>query len=153
MNASSNDQEFRAAVESLETCLMTPRVPGELERWIDAAEKGIECVGTVLARQIDQEHRDYFQQITSEDPELHARVEQLKLGDERCRERHQTLWDRVRSLKKGVPQVEPDEGRLEPALVEFCDNGLSLVLDLRKQEVAIETWLQEAFSRDRGTGD
>jgi len=153
MSASPNDQEFLAAVKSLETCLMTPRISGELERWVDAVESAINCVGTALVRQINQEHRAEFRQITSDDPELHSRVERLKSGDTHSLEQDRSLRDRIHSVKKNVLRIEPDEGRLEPALVEFCADGLAYVLHLRKQEVAIETWLQESFSRDRGTGD
>lgn len=153
MNVSEQDQEFRAAIESLETCLMTPRVPGDLERWVAAIETAIEAVGMVIRRQIDHEHRSQFQQITSEDPELHARVERLKVGDEQSREQFDSLRDRLQRLKKSVPGIEPDEGRLEPAMAGFCTDGLSFVMHLRQQEVAIDTWLQEAFNRDRGVGD
>lgn len=152
MNASANEQEFYGAIQTLETCLMTPRVPGELERWVNAVEAAIEFVGTVLERQVGQEHRAHFKQITTQDPELHARVEGLKSGDKQCREQVRKLQDRIHSLKKGVPQVEPDEGRLEPAFLDFCTDGLSLVMHLRQQEVAIDTWIQEAFNRDRGAG-
>jgi hypothetical protein len=35
----------------------------------------------------------------------------------------------------------------------FVDEGLWLVIRLRKQETSIRTWLAEAAYRDRGTGD
>lgn len=150
MSGSVKDREFRAAVDSLETSLMTPRVPGELERWIDSIEAANETVGKVLLQQVGKEHRTVFKQITSQDPDLHARVERLKIGDMLSREQFDSLRKRVHNLINRIARVEPDEGRLESDLVTLCADGLSFVLHLRKQEVAIDTWLQEAFQRDRG---
>lgn len=153
MSTPVKDGDFRTAVESLETCLMTPRVPGELVGWVDAVQTALKNVGKALTPQIECEHHALFEQITSEDPELHTRIDSIKAGDEQSQSELNTLQDRVTALQKGVPQVEPDEARLETELRSFIESGLSFVLHLRKQEVAIDTWFKEAFNRVRGIGD
>jgi hypothetical protein len=56
-------------------------------------------------------------------------------------------------LRPLVQRVEPDEMRAESAMAEFAQTLLDLVQRLRKQEVALRTWLVEAFTRDRGAVD
>jgi hypothetical protein len=36
---------------------------------------------------------------------------------------------------------------------KLVDQGMALVTQIRKQEVAIQTWFIEAFNRDRGSVD
>jgi hypothetical protein len=45
------------------------------------------------------------------------------------------------------------EESLEKARQLLVDQGLALVLRIRKQEAAARTWYVEAFQRDRGVGD
>jgi hypothetical protein len=59
----------------------------------------------------------------------------------------------VSQLSKRSERLEPDEGHARRALETIVDGGLKLVIRIRKQEVAISTWLMEAFDRDRGVAD
>lgn len=150
MSATPRNKEFLQAIQSLERCLLTPRVPGELEYWLKNSKAAIDAVGAAMAQQFGDEHRTAFNQITSQDSDMYNRVDQLKIGDTQSREQYDALRVRVHQLEKDAPGVEPDEGRLGAELRRLCESGLSLVTQLRKQEVAIDTWLQEAFQRDRG---
>ncbi len=150
MDVTTANREFRDSLESVETCLMTPRVSGELDGWIANLKHAMDTFGAALLQQISEGHCAAFQQITSQDSELHSRVEQLQRNDLQSRELYDALQNRLAILEKSTPRVEPDEGRLEMEVVKFCESGLAFVQHVRKQEVAIDTWFQEAFQRDRG---
>lgn len=150
MNPTDHEDEFRDALHALETCLETPRVSGELERWLVDVQRNIDWVGTLLTRQLERQHASRLRQITVEDPELHPQVERLKNGDDETREQFDKLRSWTDRLAKKGSKVEPDELRLEEEIVEFSASGLAFIIHARKQEIAIETWLQESLYRETG---
>jgi hypothetical protein len=149
MNA-PQQSEFRDVLQSLETSLETPRVSGELERWIAAVQKNIESMGRLLPGQIERHHAARLRQIAAEDPGLNAEVVRLKAGDDESREQFDNLRERVNRLVTRATKVEPDESRLETELVSLTALGLDFVIHARKQEIAIDAWQQEALYRDTG---
>jgi len=149
MNA-PQQSEFRDLLQSLETCLETPRVSGELERWIAAVQKNVESIGRLLPEQVERHHAARLRQIAAEDPGLNAEVERLKAGDEESREQFDDLRERVNRLATRATKVEPDESRVEAELVALTALGLDFVIQARKQEVAIDAWQQESLYRDTG---
>src|SRR5262245_14439387 len=142
--------EFRDILQTLETCLETPRVSGELERWIAAVQKNVESIDRLLPRQIEKHHAARHQQSAAEDPGLNAEVERLRTGDDETREQFDNFRERVHRLATRATKVEPDESRLETELVSLTALGLDFVIHARKQEIAIDAWQQEALYRDTG---
>ena len=149
MNATKNS-EFRDALHSLETCLETPRVSGELERWIGEVQKNVALVGTLLPAQIERQHAARLRQIAVEEPELNAEVGRLKSGDVDTQEQFDKLREWANRLGSKATKVEPDESRLEEELDGLTALGLEFVIHARKQEIAIDTWQQEAIYRETG---
>jgi hypothetical protein len=149
MNAPQKS-EFRDVLQLLETCLETPRVSGELERWIAEVQKNVAFIGAILPQQIERRHAARLRQIAIDDPELNAEVERLKSGDVDTREQFDKLRESTNRLATKAAKVEPDESRLEEELVALTTFGLDFVIHARKQEIAINTWQQEALYRDTG---
>jgi hypothetical protein len=149
MNA-PQESDFRNVLQLLETSLETPRVSGELERWISEVQKNVASIGTLLPKQIERQHAARLRQIAVEDPELNAEVERLKSGDDDTQEQFDKLRDWTGRLATRATKVEPDESRLEEELVELTGLGLAFVIHARKQEIAIDTWQQEAIYRETG---
>lgn len=149
MNAPGKS-EFRDALQLLETCLETPRVSGELERWIADVQRNVALIGTLLPKQIERQHAARLRQIAADDPNLNAEVERLKSGDDETREQFDKLREWTNRLATKATKVEPDESRLEEELVALTALGLAFVIHSRKQEVAIDAWQQEALYRDTG---
>ena len=144
------ESEFRDALQLLETSLETPRVSGELERWIAHVQKNVAVIGSLLPRQIERQHAARLRQIAAEEPELNAEVGRLKSGDDETRKQFEKLRAWTDRLAPKAKQVEPDESRLEEELVAYTALGLAFVIQARKQEVAIATWQQESLFRDTG---
>src|SRR4029077_1764637 len=92
MNA-PQESEFRHVLQLLETSLETPRVSGELERWIAEVQRNVASIGTLLPKQIEQQHAARLRQIAAEDPGLNGEVERLKSGDNDTQEQFDKLWE------------------------------------------------------------
>jgi hypothetical protein len=144
------ESEFRDVLQLLETCLETPRVSGELERWIADVQRNVASIATLLPKQIERQHAARLRQISVENPELNAEVGRVKSGDDDTREQFDKLRNWTDRLAAKATKVEPDESRLEEELVALTAFGLAFVIHVRKQEIAIATWQQEALYRDTG---
>lgn len=153
MNAISNQNGLREGLERLETALETPLVPGELERWVGDVQSALDETAALLERQVGTVHQEEFNEIADEDPELFARVKLLQEEDRKSSEQLEKLRHRAEQLAIIAASIEPDEAELEEDVNAFIEQGLAFVIHVRKQEIAIATWLQEAMERDRGTAD
>jgi hypothetical protein len=146
-------QKYLDALGSMEDSLLSSVVPGELVGWMAALSESAEFVGALLWRHYETVHDAQYSQIVKEDSELLPRVERMKRGDAESLERLEGLLDRIDTLKRGAPQCEPDETALITSLNILIDQGLAWLIHAKRQERARETWLVEAFNRDRGILD
>ena len=147
------EQALQRALDSLEACAATPFVPGEMVAWLRATDHALERLCPLVSRQISQVHRAQYAEISQEDPELLRQVEILQQEDQAILELLASANSRMELLRPLIQRVEPDEKRVESVMVEFAQTLLDLVQRLRKQAVALRTWLVEAFTRDRGSVD
>lgn len=153
MSTDRDNPSLTYALSMLEACLETPFVPGELESWVHGARSAINRVGPLLRRQIDEVHAPQLKQIAVEDPGLLSRADDLREGDVQSLAKLEELSRTFETLDTIVAQIEPDETKLKAQLADVVKDGLTFVIHVRTQEVALRTWLQEAFDRDRGTVD
>lgn len=149
----SLEEAFRSVLERLEIAAGTPLVPGEMESWLQELDVAFAETRSAFAEQRRQSHAPQLGSIKREDPEMFRHVEQLQQEDAAIAESIEALQARAGVLKPMVHRIEPDEKRAELALTELGEQGVQLVARIRKQEVALRTWLQEAFTRDRGVVD
>lgn len=145
--------DLQQSLARLEECLETPLVPGELEAWIKTLRQAVGAFGPLFRRQVGEVHAAELSEIGSEDPELFGRVNELLHEDERNLQRFQFLERSIETLSELISEIEPDETRFKQHVDDLVEEGLQFVIAVRRQEVAIRTWLQEAFNRDRGDVD
>jgi sulfite reductase alpha subunit-like flavoprotein len=150
--ADSNPQ-LTAALESLEKRLETPIVPGELSSWVDQAVSALDEVSQLLKRHITENHPKQLNEILVQDKGLAARVEQLQEADIALVEQLVEVRRIADVLRANSERLEPDEAPAEDLNQALVDQGLQLIIEIRKQESAISTWYLEAFHRDRGVVD
>lgn len=155
VNSTTNQWEepFHTALDELERCAETPFVPGELERWHSALFEGLRHFTPHLKQHTREMHPAEFQNIEDEDPELTRRVELMRAEDRELEQEADRLIDDAARLEAAVHKAEPDEARVEAPLTRLANATLGFVIRVRKQEIAVRTWLGEAFGRDRGTID
>lgn len=150
--ADSNPQ-LTTTLESLEKRLETPIVPGELSSWVDQAVSALDEVSQLLKRHITENHPKQLNEILVQDKGLAARVEQLQEADVALVEQLVEVRRIADVLRANSERLEPDEAPAEDLNQALVDQGLQLIIEIRKQESAISTWYLEAFHRDRGVVD
>lgn len=151
--AQSNNADLLETVAKLETTLETPVIPGELRSWTKEVQDALVEVKPWLKKAIEKQHPEKLGTISREDPELMRRVTQLEEQDGALLEQFQEMENAIEALRSHAEKVGIDEAKLDPQARACTDQGLALVLAIRKQEVAIETWEMEALTRDRGVAD
>lgn len=146
-------QALHDALETFETSLETPFVPGELERWISEVDRAWLGLKPELSWLLTTKHPEEYAEIGEEDQELFQRVEQMRAEDAAIEQRIEETARQIPALASAIDRVEPDEDKLAVALENFVEKSLDLVIRIRKQEQSVRVWLLEAFTRDRGTVD
>ncbi|WP_339907887.1 hypothetical protein [Symmachiella dynata] len=151
--AKPQDNELLEHLESLERSLDVPLVPGEVGQWLETVQSELESTERALRACIDSKHSKEFQQIGNEDPGLFGRVREMQQTDQENLQRSAVLLARLAKLKPLADAVGADEKQLEKPIENVVKHGLEFVTEVRKQETVIDTWLLEAYDRDRGVGD
>jgi hypothetical protein len=146
-------QDLDSALKSFSLCLEEPCIPGELEEWIKTVWEAIERVRPLLYKHLARNHQDHFAGIVEEDAEMFRQVTLLKQEDHNILQQFQALSDRAWKLLEKAPRVGPNEAQLQEDVSTLITDGLAFVIQVQRQGIAIRTWLQEAFLRDRGVAD
>lgn len=149
----AREQQFRDALERFENCAGAPLIEGEMPQWLESVADATAHLKPRLEQQLGEVHRAELAQMRREDQEMFRHVEELQADDQRLAESFRAIQERLPVLQQLAERVEPDEQRAGRAVEEFADSALQLVMQIRKQETAYQTWLMEAFTRDRGVVD
>jgi hypothetical protein len=137
----------------LETALHTPFISGELETWVTTLQRAVDTVEPTLNHELETVHREQFAVIGRESDHLATRVPDLVAADKGIREGFDRFKARIKDLEPRAEKVGPDEGRVNHHLTELIQQGIALVNEIRRQDVAVRTWWVEAMNRDTGTID
>ena len=141
------------ALKKLETALLTPVVSGELAGWVQAVKLSSQELGVQLNDFLQSEQRRQYRQIAAEDAELLVRVQRLASEDEELIAAHKEFALSLDKLAEMVSVADRHESRAEEQRSDLEKRGTDLILRIRRHQVATDTWLNEAFYRDRGTVD
>jgi hypothetical protein len=151
--SASQPTPLHEALTNLETALLTPVVSGELAPWVRDVREAAARAGDELKNYLGSTQRRQYREMAKADPELLSRIEQLADDD-------RTLLGKLAQFEKNAAKLEElvnadrrHESRSEDHRAELEQQGLALILSARKHQIATETWLSEAFYRDRGTVD
>ncbi len=142
----------KAALESFETALLTPITSGDLADWVMKMHSAWHITGDELHLE-GRLHEQQFDEIANQDPELLFRVEQLRSEEAELRKLCEHIGKAISRLADHCQQLEPDEERARRPTQQIIDDGLALVLRVKRQNIAVQTWYNEAFNRDRGPVD
>lgn len=146
-------QELQDALDRFETSVEMPFVPGEMERWTAAVETAWVELIPRLNWLLTERHPQQYQEIGAEDPELLGRIDQLRDEDDSIQLAAVEFGRRIPKTRSAIEAVEPDEAKLKPAVETIVRDASQFVFRIRKQQRAVQTWLLEAYTRDRGDVD
>lgn len=147
------DGTWKEQLAQLERSVEAPVVPGELERWLRGTVEAFQAVRAAFREQIDGVHKEYLESISTEDSGLLSRVEKMEKQDEQIGKELDSLASESEALLKSHESRQADETALADVVGEFAERTIALVIRIRKQDAALETWYQEALERDRGIAD
>lgn len=142
--------QLTVALSSLERVLVTPLVPGEFVAWISSVQDATLLVGPLLTVRLQQEHAQILVEILQQDAELSQRVEHMRDGSVAIQSGFGKFEQKVSKLGEIANEVGSREDKFDSYMQQLIQDGIELVVMIRKQEAAIDTWHRESLLRDRG---
>lgn len=153
MTHTEPELELKASLARFETCLDTPMMAGELVEWVGELQGTWTDFATQVRQHLAELHPRLYQQISNQDPELLPRTEKLQAEDAGIEEDCDAFDRLLHRFAEHAPSFEPDEEKIANHAKSLVDEGIALVSRVRKQEVGVQTWFVEAFTRDCGVAD
>jgi hypothetical protein len=147
------EQNLTETMTKLEKALLTPAIAGELSYWVKTVQDAAATLAVDLASYLHTVLHVQYNEIARTDPEMSAQVEKLLAGDRELLERMTRFHEVLHSLAAAAENVKKNEGKLADQRQRVEDEGLALILSIKKQQALATTWLAEAHYRDRGVGD
>src|SRR5262249_9808638 len=120
---------------------------------IEAVQTAWNRAEPVMVHEVRDLQRAQIEQIGQQEQELFARMELLKSESDAILEQMEALKQDIGRLGRKAPQVGFQENRAEPDFRMIVDKGTEFVTRMRKQHIAVRTWLMEAFNRVQGPGN
>lgn len=145
--------ELNGALTQAETSLLTPVVSGELETWARTLQEATQLVSERLPTYLKSVLHPEYAEIAKTDPELLTRVEQLIAEDQSLLVDQDGFRTEVNEFVKRATQIKKDEVQVAAERSKLEQKGLALILRIKRQRAAADTWLAEANYRDRGPVD
>lgn len=139
------------SLEKLHRQIELPYVSGELTAWTDGVLLLLEAANDCVCQAIRDDHPKTYASILKKDMELAQKVEAMKLEDEQLLSGMQAIMQQAQELDVIVDEAKLAEQQFQPKRDRLVEDVLSLIVRVRKQRAAMNTWLSEAFTRDSGT--
>lgn len=144
--------ELKAAIDKLETSLLTPVLAGELVNWITQVQDSADDLDELVKPCLERLHSD-FTEIAKSDNELLSRVQQMVNVEQELLKQHEEFRRNLHLLATKAPKVFSDEAKVADERLKVERQGTSLLTELKRLQAAASTWLSEAVYRDRGPVD
>ena len=145
--------ELNDALTQAETALLTPVVSGELESWAATLQETTQLLSERLPTYLKSVVHSEYAEIAKSDPELYSRVEQLFAEDQKVLLEQDSFRTEVNDFVKRASTIKKDEALVAAERSKLEQKGLALILRIKRQRAAADTWLAEAAYRDRGPVD
>jgi hypothetical protein len=145
--------ELNESLTRLETALLAPVVSGELESWAKTVQEGTKGLSERLPSYLNSVLHPQYAEIAKSDSELLTRVQQLIAEDQNLILEQDKFDKRVNDFVSRASQIKKDEAQTATERTKVEQEGLALVLRIKRQRAAADTWLAEANYRDRGPVD
>jgi len=140
-------------VTSFEESLSTPFASGEMADWAAKVKEAAESLLHVLRDDLPPLRQQQFDTMLGEDPALEPRVNEIRTCDSENVAHLERLHKQLHTVAGQADVRQEAETALHERVQKLTEAGLHLVVEVRKQNTAVDTWIQEAFQRDRGVAD
>ena len=153
MDPAQSTADLNETLATLETALLTPVVSGEMASWGRIAQQAATELEKRLPPYLRSVLHPQYAEIARSDSELLSRVEQLIAEDQSLLLDQSAFCDRMNSFAARAAQAKKDEAQVAAERTQLEQDGISLIVRIKKQRAAADTWLAEANYRDRGPVD
>ena len=153
MQPAETDSALVDALTRLETALLSPPVAGELSIWTQACRDGLDTVARQLPAYFQDFLKPQYMEIARSDPEQLPRVQRMIADDQGLVDDLEKFSRRLAEFAAGAAQVKKHESKVADERTDLEQEGIALIIRVRKQRAAADTWLTEALYRDRGPVD
>jgi len=153
MNAELTAATLIEDLTKLETALLTPAISGEMESWARTVSEACSELSRCFPSYLHAVLHPEYAEIARTDADLLARVEQLIAGDQNLVLELAAFCDRASDFAKRAAHFKKDEAQVADQRLQLEQDGIALIVRIKKQRAAADTWLAEANYRDRGSGD
>jgi hypothetical protein len=147
------EQQLAETLSKLETALLSPVIAGEFSQWVLAVQEAAATLTVDLTSFLHSVLHVQYKEIAKADLEMATQVEKLMAGDQHLLEQLRRFHEDLYSLAAAAERVERDEAKLRGLRQKLEDEGIALIVAIKKQQAAANTWLSEAHFRDRGVKD
>lgn len=137
----------------MEAALLTPLVSGELLSWVETVLSAAATFGTDWTRYVRTTLHPMYKEIAKTDNDLLTKVEQMTRTDHELFEHVAAFQEHLAGMMHLAEVAGLEEVRVEERRQSIENEGMELILRIKKQQAASGTWLAEAQYRDRGVGD
>jgi hypothetical protein len=145
--------ELNEVLGKLETALLSPVVSGELESWARSVQEAAAALSQRLPAFLKSVLHPQYAEIAKNDAELLTRVEQMIAEDQNVLLEQDAFQRRASDFAARASQIKKDEAQIAADRAKVEQEGIALVLRIKRQRAAADTWLAEANYRDRGPVD
>jgi len=152
-DAAQAASELNESLTRLETALLAPVVSGELESWADTLQEATKGLSERLPTYLHSVLHPQYAEIAKSDSELLTRVQQMIAEDQNVILEQDKFEKRVHDFVRRAAQIKKDEAQASTERGKLEQEGIALVLRIKRQRAAADTWLAEANYRDRGPVD
>lgn len=153
MTALASNHALDETLAKLETALLTPVVSGELKGWLANVRQAAATFAVDWTRYLTTVLHVEYAQIIESDPELSNEIEKMIRTDKQLLDKLAHFHESLHALEKRAEELQWQETKLTPERERLEEMGISLIVQIRKQRTAAETWLAESLYRDRGVKD
>lgn len=153
MQLCEHETQLKDAISRLENALLTPVIAGELVSWVTTVQDAADDLEEGFRNYADKVLHPQYKEIASADNELLFRVQQMKEEEVNLLAKHEEFRRNLHLLAQRAPQVWEDEAKVADERAQVEKQGMKLMTELKRQQLAATTWLSEAVYRDRGPVD
>lgn len=137
---------------ALEQALLSPLVGGEIEPWTNNVQQQAATLSVDITTFSRTVLHVQYAEIARNAPELSKQLAKLTEADSLILEETSRFLEQLHKFADVIDEADPQkrETKLEPHRQRVVDDGLALIMSVRKQQAAANTWFNEAQFRDIG---
>jgi hypothetical protein len=140
------------SLASLEQAVLSPLVSGELQQWTKTVQDATGTLSVDVTTFLRTVLHPQYAEIARNAPDLTSQLAKLTEGDCRLLEETANFLEQLHRFSQLANRLDPQksETALEAEREKTVEMALSLILSIRKQQAAANTWFEEAQFRDIG---